>query len=74
MTPRVSSLQVGTAYLNARKAQFGAQLRFFRQLVTAAKVPHVADLAKQHLTASNCVVIGLQSTGWDSSLQLAPVA
>lgn len=52
--------------MNARKAQFGAQLRFFRQLVTAAKVPHVAELARKYLARKDkeyCVVIGLQSTG-----------
>lgn len=56
-------MQLGVEYMNARKAQFGAQLRFFRQLVTAAKVPHVAELARKYLDKEHCVVIGLQSTG-----------
>ncbi len=59
-------MQLGVEYMNARKAQFGAQLRFFRQLVTAAKVPHVAELARKYLARTDkehCVVIGLQSTG-----------
>lgn len=52
--------------MNARKQQFGSQLRFFRQLCTAAKVPYVAELAKAALAnteTEQCVVIGLQSTG-----------
>lgn len=46
-----------------RAAQFGSQLRFFRQLCTAAKVPHIIALTRKALADGHCVVIGLQSTG-----------
>ncbi len=42
---------------------YSAQLRFFRQLCTAAKVDKVSDLAKEMLDEGKCVVVGLQSTG-----------
>lgn len=42
---------------------FGGQLRFFRQLCTAAKVDTIADMALKTLQEGKCVVIGLQSTG-----------
>lgn len=37
--------------------------RFFRHMCMSAKVPAAVRLAKQALTDSKCVVIGLQSTG-----------
>ena len=42
---------------------YSAQLRFFRQLCTAAKVDTVSKLAQKMLDEGKCVVIGLQSTG-----------
>ena len=42
---------------------YSAQLRFFRQLCTAAKLDEVSKLAKKTLTEGKCVVIGLQTTG-----------
>lgn len=42
---------------------YSAQLRFFRQLCTAAKVDTVSNLAKKMLDEGKCVVVGLQSTG-----------
>lgn len=36
-------MQNGDLYKKARKAQFASQLRFFRQLCTAAKVPDDAS-------------------------------
>ena len=42
---------------------YSAQLRFFRQLCTAAKVDTVSKLAQKMLGEGKCVVIGLQSTG-----------
>ena len=42
---------------------YSAQLRFFRQLCTAAKVDTVSNLARKMLEEGKCVVIGLQSTG-----------
>lgn len=53
--------------MTTRAAQFGAQLRFFRQLCTAAKVPHIIALTRRALAEGHCVVIGLQSTGARSS-------
>ncbi|WIA42573.1 hypothetical protein OEZ86_008551 [Tetradesmus obliquus] len=44
--------------------QFGsAQLRFFRQLCTAAKVDTVVRLCEEALAAGMCPVVGIQSTG-----------
>ena len=42
---------------------YSAQLRFFRQLCTAAKLDEVSNLAKKTLREGKCVVIGLQTTG-----------
>lgn len=42
---------------------YSAQLRFFRQLCTAAKMDTVSNLAKKMLDEGKCVVVGLQSTG-----------
>mmetsp|Transcript_13833 Transcript_13833/g.20720 ORF Transcript_13833/g.20720 Transcript_13833/m.20720 type:complete len:1394 (+) Transcript_13833:36-4217(+) len=42
---------------------WGAQLRFFKELQTALKVPAVVSRAKQALAQDQAVVIGLQSTG-----------
>ncbi|KAK9822510.1 hypothetical protein WJX81_008146 [Elliptochloris bilobata] len=42
---------------------WGAQLRFYRQLTTAAKVQRVIELAREALAAGGCVVIGMQGTG-----------
>lgn len=36
------------------------QLRFFRQLCTAAKVDKVVELAQEAMAAGHCPVIGLQ--------------
>ena len=46
-------------------AQFwGSHQRFFRQMLLSAKVPHLAELALEHVHTRNmAVVIGLQSTG-----------
>eukprot|EP00878_Enallax_costatus_P040094 GHUV01046079.1.p1 GENE.GHUV01046079.1~~GHUV01046079.1.p1 ORF type:complete len:621 (+),score=132.82 GHUV01046079.1:286-2148(+) len=47
-----------------RMSQFyAAQLRFFRQLCTAAKVDTVVRLCQEALDEEKCPVIGLQSTG-----------
>ena len=45
------------------KAYWGAHQRFFRQLITALKVPHVVAQCRQALEDGHCAVIGLQSTG-----------
>ena len=42
---------------------YSGQLRFFRQLCTAAKVETVSQLAHKTLAEGKCIVIGLQSTG-----------
>lgn len=42
---------------------YSGQLRFFRQLCTAAKVETVSQLALKTLEEGKCIVIGLQSTG-----------
>ena len=42
---------------------YAAQLRFFRQLCTAAKVDTVVELCQQALANGECPVVGLQSTG-----------
>lgn len=42
---------------------YAAQLRFFRQLCTAAKVDTVIRLCQEALDKEMCPVIGLQSTG-----------
>ena len=42
----------------------GSHQRFFRQMLLSAKVPHLAELALEHVHTRNmAVVIGLQSTG-----------
>lgn len=56
-------LQGGRQMQSIKAQQFGAQLRFFRQLCTAAKVPHIIALTRKALQEGHCVVIGLQSTG-----------
>ena len=56
-------MQAGKSYTRAMSQLWGAHLRFFRQLCTAAKVGEVARLAHEALDAGHCVVIGLQSTG-----------
>lgn len=56
-------LQESGGYRKAVTQLWGAHLRFFRQLCTAAKVEEVARLAIEALAAGQCVVIGLQSTG-----------
>ncbi|KAK9838396.1 hypothetical protein WJX84_000356, partial [Apatococcus fuscideae] len=42
---------------------YAANLRFFRQMCTAAKVKKTVEQAKEAIAAGHCVVIGLQSTG-----------
>ncbi|KAK9808500.1 hypothetical protein WJX73_001795 [Symbiochloris irregularis] len=42
---------------------WGAQLRFYRQMLMAAKVPACARLAQEAVANGMCAVIGLQSTG-----------
>lgn len=42
---------------------YAANLRFFRQMCTAAKVKETVGQAKEAIAAGHCVVIGLQSTG-----------
>lgn len=42
---------------------WGVGQRLFQQLCVAAKVPAVAQLARDALRAGHCVVIGLQTTG-----------
>lgn len=42
---------------------WGTQLRFFKEVQTAMKVPFVVKEAQAALDAGHCVVIGLQSTG-----------
>jgi hypothetical protein len=51
--------------LPPRQAQFwGAHQRFFRQMLLAAKVPELAQMALHAVQNENMsVVIGLQSTG-----------
>ena len=53
----------GAAAGTARQRFWGAQLRFFREVQTAAKVPYVAERAKEAVAAGKSVVVGLQSTG-----------
>jgi len=53
----------GAAAGTAKQRFWGAQLRFFKELQTAAKVPFVAERAKEAVAAGKSVVIGLQSTG-----------
>lgn len=59
---------------------YSGQLRFFRQLCTAAKVETVSQLAHKTLAEGKCIVIGLQSTGMGSTEQavsdyaLAPIS
>ena len=45
------------------RGAYAANLRFFRQMCTAAKVHKTVEQAKEALQAGHCVVIGLQSTG-----------
>lgn len=47
----------------AMRGAYAANLRFFRQMCTAAKVHKTVEQAKEALQAGHCVVIGLQSTG-----------
>lgn len=42
---------------------YAANLRFFRQMCTAAKVKKTVEQAREAIAAGHCVVIGLQSTG-----------
>ena len=42
---------------------WSAHLRFFSQMIMAAKVPEVVELVKKSLDDGMCAVIGLQSTG-----------
>ena len=42
---------------------WGAQQRFFRQLLLGVKVPAVVKMTQTALAKGYCVVIGLQSTG-----------
>ena len=53
----------GAAAGTARQRFWGTQLRFFREVQTAAKVPYVAERAKEAVAAGKSVVVGLQSTG-----------
>eukprot|EP00873_Tetraselmis_striata_P036348 jgi/Tetstr1/456612/TSEL_043315.t1 len=48
----------------ALKANFwGAHMRFFRQMLIAAKVPELCRRVNQAMQDNKCCVIGLQSTG-----------
>ena len=49
---------------------YAANLRFFRQMCTAAKVKKTVELVTEAVAAGHCVVIGLQSTGEISSKSL----
>ena len=53
----------GTKPRNMMGLLWSAHLRFFSQMVMAAKVPEVVELVKKSLDEGMCCVIGLQTTG-----------
>ena len=54
-------MQLVKAWVSLVMCRFNVQL-------TACKVKHIETFAKQMLAEGHCVVIGLQSTGWPSTI------
>ena len=55
--------EVGGKRRNMKGLLWAAHLRFFSQMITAAKIPEVTAIVEKALAEGMCCVIGLQSTG-----------